>query len=65
MLLTSQRSGEVEAQPLQPDDSIEALRLIIAEQERREVGYDEAKEIGSSLLQFFRVLAEANDEPEA
>ena len=39
-------------------DSTEALRRIIAKQEQREVGYDEAREIGASLIEFYQVLAE-------
>lgn len=58
MLLTSQRSGEIEAQPSQTTDRVEALRQIIAKQEQREVGYDEAREIGDTLLEFYQVLAE-------
>lgn len=65
MLLTSQRPRETETEPLQAADTTETLRQIIAKQERREVGYDEAKEIGSSLIQFFQVLAEVKNESEA
>ena len=57
MLLTSQ--------PLQTTDSVGVLQQIIAKQGQRSVSYDEAKEVGDSLIQFFQVLAEANDEPEA
>lgn len=65
MLFTSERPGGVEAQTTPIADSTEVLRQIIARQERREVGYDEAKEVGSSLIQFFQVLAEVSDESEA
>ena len=58
MLLTSQRSGEIELQPLQTTDKVEILRQIIAEQEQREVGYKEVQEIGTSLIEFYQVLAE-------
>lgn len=45
--------------------SVERLRQIIARRERREVGYDEAREVGSSLIEFYQLLAEgADDEPE-
>lgn len=64
MLLTSKRPGEIEAQPLQATDKVEALRQIIAKQEQREVGYDEAREIGDTLIEFYQVLAEeVEDEP--
>lgn len=64
MLLTSQRLGEIEAQPSQATDKVEALRQIIAKQEQREVGYDEAREIGDTLIEFYQVLAEEmEDEP--
>ena len=66
MLLTSQRSGEIEAQSLQTADRVEVLRQIIAKQEQREVGYDEAREIGASLIEFYQVLAEeAYNDPES
>lgn len=57
MLLTSQ--------PLQTTNSIHVLQQIIAKQEQRDVSYDEAKEVGDSLLQFFQILAETSNEPEA
>lgn len=64
MLLTRQRSGVIEVQPSQATDKVEALRQIIAKQEHREVGYDEAREIGDTLIEFYQVLAEeAEDEP--
>jgi len=62
MLLASQRSGEIKTQL--PDvadadsDNVEALRQILAKQERREVGYSEAQEIGASLIEFYQILAE-------
>jgi hypothetical protein len=62
MLLTSQRSGKTEAQLPGADDSdtdsVEALRQILIKQERREVGYSEAQEIGVSLIEFYQILAE-------
>lgn len=58
MLLTSQRPGEIKTQPQQETDRIETLRQIIAKQERREIGYDEAREIGTSLLEFYEILAD-------
>lgn len=38
--------------------SIEELRLILARQQHREVGHDEAREVAHSLIEFYRVLAE-------
>lgn len=62
MLLTSEQQGVV--QEVQPTDRVEALRQIIISQEQREVGYDEAREIGDTLIEFFQILAEeAQDEP--
>lgn len=58
MLLTSQRSREIKAQPSQATDKVEMLRQIIAKQEQREVGYDEAREIGDTLIEFYQLLAE-------
>jgi hypothetical protein len=58
MLLTSQRIGEIEEPQSQATDKVEALRQIIAKQEQREVGYEEAQEIGTSLIEFYQVLAE-------
>ena len=70
MLLTSQRSGEIETQlPGAADadnDNVEALRQILIKQERREVGYGEAQEIGTSLIEFYQILAEeASDDSES
>lgn len=61
MLLTSERQGAV--QEIQPTDRVEMLRRIIISQEQREVGYDEAREIGDTLIEFYQILAEeAQDE---
>lgn len=49
---------------VQPADKTELLRQIIVNQENREVGYDEAQEIGNALLEFYQILAdEVCDEP--
>jgi hypothetical protein len=49
---------------VQPVDKTELLRQIIVNQEKREVGYDEAQEIGNALLEFYQILAdEVCDEP--
>lgn len=56
MLITSQMPVVVEQK--QSADKFEVLRAIIIRQESREVGHDEAREIGESLLDFFQLLAE-------
>jgi len=39
-------------------EKIDALRLILESQQGRSVSYDEALEIGESLLSYFKLLAE-------
>jgi hypothetical protein len=56
MLITSQKSVAVEQK--QSADKFEVLRAIIIKQESREVGHDEAREIGESLLDFYCLLAD-------
>lgn len=56
MLITSQKSVAVEQK--QSADKFEVLRAIVMRQESREVGHDEAREIGESLLDFYHLLAE-------
>lgn len=56
MLITSQKSVAVEQK--QSADKFEVLRAIIIKQESREVGHDEAREIGESLLDFYSLLAD-------
>jgi hypothetical protein len=60
MLLTGQQPGEAKViQPTEPaTDNVEVLRQILAKQQQRHVGYDEAREIGDSLIEFYEVLAE-------
>lgn len=60
MLLTSQQSGETETiRSVEPiADNVEVLRRILIEQQQREIGYDEAQDIGDSLIEFYEVLAE-------
>lgn len=41
-----------------PDNSVEALRVILEDEQARAVEYEEADEIGSSLLELFQILAE-------
>jgi hypothetical protein len=69
MLLTSQRLGEIETRRPNTStadiDGIEVLRHILAKQEQREIGYNEAQEIGASLIEFYQILAEeASDDSE-
>lgn len=40
-------------------DNVELLREILTREQHREVTYDEAIDIGESLLDFFEVLAGA------
>ena len=56
MLIASHKSAAIEQE--QSDDKFEVLRAIIIRQELREVGHDEAREIGESLLDFYHLLAE-------
>ena len=56
MLITSQMPVVVEQK--QSADKFEVLRAIIIRQESREVGHDEPREIGDSLLDFYHLLAE-------
>lgn len=47
-------------------ESTERLRQILSSQQQRDVGYDEAQEVGATLIEFFEILAEEEqDEPEA
>lgn len=41
-----------------PDNTVEALRVILEDEQARAVGYEEAAEIGDSLLELFQILAE-------
>ena len=41
-------------------DEIEKLRLILERSQKRPVAYDEALEVGESLLSYFKTLAEDN-----
>lgn len=49
----------------EPDLSgIELLQQILIKQQHRQVTYEEARDIGDSLIEFFQVLAEeVIDEP--
>lgn len=39
-------------------DRIEKLRLILCRDMNREVTYEEAREIGSDLIEFYKILAQ-------
>lgn len=39
-------------------DRIEKLRLILCRDMGREVTYEEAREIGSDLIEFYKILAQ-------
>ena len=39
-------------------EEIEALRKILAKEQRRPIPYGEAEEIGESLITFFELLAD-------
>jgi hypothetical protein len=39
-------------------DEIETLRLILEADQKRPIAYDEALEIGESLISYFKTLAE-------
>ena len=47
------------------DTEVEALRLILEQEQHRPVTYDEAQEVADSLISFFEVLADGEviDEP--
>jgi hypothetical protein len=46
-------------------DEVEALRLILEQEQHRPVTYEEAQEVADSLISFFEVLADGEviDEP--
>jgi hypothetical protein len=45
------------------NDRIESLRLILEREQKRTISYDEALEIGESLISFFVILAEESNTP--
>ena len=51
----SSHEGDIIA--LEPE-RIEVLRLILEEEQRAPITYDEALEVGRSLVRFFKALAE-------
>jgi hypothetical protein len=40
------------------DERVESLRLILERSQCRPVAYEEARELGESLISFYEVLAE-------
>ena len=42
-------------------DEVEALRLILENEQKRVITYDEALEIGESLVSYFKTLANQED----
>ena len=56
MLITSPKLVAVEQE--QSADKFEILRAIVMRQQMREVGHDEAREIGESLMDFYSLLAD-------
>ena len=44
------------------NDNVELLRLILEQEQKRTVRYDEAREIGETLICFFELLADGLDE---
>lgn len=49
----------------QNTDRFEALRHILEARQNRDVSYDEALEIGESLVSYFKLLAEDSSDAEA
>jgi hypothetical protein len=41
-------------------DSVERLRQILKNEKGQDIAYEDAKEIGDALLDFFELLAEAD-----
>ena len=48
------------AAPEETCDSVEQLRQILMGEKGQDVCYEEAKEIGEALLEFFELLAEVD-----
>jgi len=45
-------------------ENIESLRLILEQEQSRHIVYEEALDIGESLITFFEVLAESGTDDE-
>jgi hypothetical protein len=63
MLLQEHQLQQSETTPV-VSDSIEDLRLILADQQRQNISYDDAAQISDALIEFYEILAEeVADEP--
>lgn len=40
------------------DDRVESLRLLLERQQQRAISYEEALDVGETLVNFFELLAE-------
>lgn len=62
MLLTNRRQSEINAEPISIDinetDRVGVLREILEDQQQREICYEEAREVGDALIEFYQTLAE-------
>lgn len=43
--------------------AIESLRVILEHEQSRHIPYEEALEVGESLISFFELLAEEEEQP--
>jgi hypothetical protein len=50
---------DLEGKTIQQNDLIERLRCILEQEQRRPIHYDEASEVGETLLDFFALLADS------
>jgi hypothetical protein len=53
-------SAQLLAAPNQSSDSVEQLRQILMGEKGLDIAYEEAKEIGDALVEFFELLAETD-----
>jgi hypothetical protein len=59
MLLAGEKKIKIQnGSALVEIDKIEVLRQILSAQNSSELEYDEAREIGSALIEFYQILAE-------
>jgi len=49
----------------QEEDRVEQLQRILEREQKSEITYTEASEIGDSLIKFFEILADESDEIES
>lgn len=57
MSLASKQQTEVKVEEAAQGINTEALRQILIAKSNKEVSHEDAKEIGTSLIEFFEVLA--------